>query len=470
VRLPISTKSTTRECAVSGTFYSSDKESLKKELLELFSKTREFEKKDVKAIIVPHAGYIFSAKTAAVAYKTLNSSYKNVFIIGSSHHIDIDATSIYNLGNYKTPMGEVNVNNTIVDELMKNHELFKHDPNAHAKEHTLEVQLPFLQTLYKDKLNIIPIIVATNNFDTIKKIAKSLKPYFEDKDNLFVISTDLSHYPSYEDANKVDIKTLQAIETNNSQTFIDTMIAHENLSLKNFHTSACGWSSVLTLMELTNSKKYRYEVLAYMNSGDIKDANRDKVVGYGAIRIFQTDDEFHLSDDEKKELLYISKLALEEAVINQKRVQLDKNKISKKLKNSLGAFVTLYKNGELRGCIGRFEPDQPLYEVIIDTSISAAFHDNRFTQVTKDELKDITIEISVLTPRKQIYSIDDVIIPKHGIYVEQGTKTGTYLPHVAKQMNWNATEFVQSCVVDKAKIDPKDFDDVKLYIYEALVF
>lgn len=460
----------TRPCAVAGSFYSKDKATLSHELTTLFKDAKSFENKDVHAIIVPHAGYVYSAPTATLSYKTLHKKYKNIFLIGSSHHINVDAASIYNIGNYETPLGEVKVNQTIVSELLQNKSLFAYYKDAHTKEHTLEVQLPFLQTIYGDNLNIVPIIMATSKLETIQAISKALEPYFND-DNLFVISTDLSHFPSYEQANIVDIDTLNSITSNNTQKFIATLTKNESLNIDDFHTSACGWSSVLTLMYLTQNKDYTYQLLEYTNSGDTLYGDKNRVVGYGSIRIYKEKQEkSFLSLEEKKQLLEIAKLSLHEATINNKRVSIDTSKFSPKLQEHLGAFVTLYKDGKLRGCIGRFEPNQSLADVIIDMAIAAAQQDTRFTKVTKSELNSIEIEISVLTPRKQIHSLDEIVIGKHGIYLQKGLLHGTYLPHVATQMNWSVEEFVYSCAVEKAGIDPNNLNDITLFIYEAIVF
>ncbi len=458
-----------REAVVSGSFYSKDKNELSLELKTLFKNSKTFTKEAINALIVPHAGYVFSAKTATIAYKTLNKKYKNIFLLGSSHHINVNGASIYNKGNYQTPLGEVKVNQTIVKKLIQESPLISYHKDAHTKEHTLEVQLPFLQTLYGDDLQIVPIIMATSDVDTIHTISKLLEPYFNE-DNLFVISTDLSHYPTYDNANSVDMKTLTSITTNNTQEFINRVVANEDSNIPNLHTSACGWSSILTLMYLTQNQDYTYEILEYTNSGDTKYGDKQKVVGYGAMRIYKQNKEFFLSASEKEELQDIAKLSLYEAVNKNQKIQIDASKVSPKLKLPLGAFVTLYKDKNLRGCIGRFEPNQPLYEVVVDMAIAAAFHDTRFKKVTTNELENITIEISVLTPRKKIDSLDEIVLGKHGIYVQKGSKTGTYLPHVATQMNWSVEEFVRSCAEEKARIDTSEIKDIELSTYEAIVF
>ena len=458
-----------RACAVAGTFYSDNKTELSTQIKSLLQTATKFEEQDIQAVIVPHAGYVFSAQTAATAYATLSKKYKNIFVIGSSHHVSFDGASIYNIGNYKTPLGEIQTNHDIVSSLMQN-PLFTYNRDAHTKEHTLEVQLPFLQTIYEGELNIVPIIMATQNMESIVEISKVLKPYFDDKDNLFVISTDLSHYPDYEDANVVDKRTLNALIQNNPQEFMNTIIKNEGSNTRGLVTSACGWSSLLVLLNMTKDENYKYEIVEYKNSGDTQYGEKNRVVGYGALRVYKDNDRFFLTDEEKEELHNLAKLSLYESTINNKRVDIDESTISPKLKQHLGAFVTLNKEKQLRGCIGQFEPNQPLYKVVTEMAISAARFDNRFNPVNADELKDIDLEISVLTPRKKINSIDEIKIGRDGIYIVHGNKNGTYLPQVATDMNWSVEEFVRSCCEEKARISPSDCKDAQIFTYEAIVF
>ena len=223
-------------------------------------------------------------------------------------------------------------------------------------------------------------------------------------------------------------------------------------------------------MNLTHNSDYVYEILEYKNSGDSQYGEKDRVVGYGAMRVYKKNNEFTLDANEKKELLNIAQLAIEESVLRNRRLEVDDTKVSAKLKKRLGAFVTLHLNGNLKGCIGRFEPDQALYEVVIDMAIAASRHDTRFTPVTKEELQKIKLEISVLTPRIKATSIDEIEVGKHGIYVKHGSKNGTYLPHVATEMKWDKEEFFRSCCEDKAGIESKDCKNAELYLYEAIVF
>ena len=450
-----------REMAVSGKFYPKDKLQLSRDVKHYLNTANASAKTKNKAFIVPHAGYIYSANIAATSYKNLSKQYKNIFIIGSSHYEDFEGASVYINGDYKTPLGSVVVNIDIAKKLVDENDLFDFEEDAHDEEHSIEVQLPFLQTIYTHDLSIVPIIIGTTNINEIKGIAKVLKPYFEDDENLFIVSSDLSHYPSYNLANKIDKKTLDVIVQNSPDKFFKLLKTNKQVD-----TLACGWSSILTLLYMTQDKKYKYEFLKYANSGDIKNADKNKVVGYSAMKVYE--EEFSLNDNEKAILRKIAKDTLDEAVIGGKKFEVDSSNLPKNLKEHLGAFVTLYKNKQLRGCIGTFEPNQPLYEVVRDMAISSAFNDTRFKQVTNDELDSIEIEISVLTPRKKIKSLDEIVIGRHGIYIQKGSRSGTYLPHVATQMNWDVEQFVSSCAHEKAGIS--DYSDADIFTYESIVF
>jgi len=460
---------TSRPCAAAGSFYSEDKNKLSAQVKNLLQEATLYPDEEVQALIVPHAGYLFSAPIAATAYKTLHKRYKNIFLIGSSHHVSFNGASLYNLGNYQTPLGEVKVNQEIVSKLLRYSNLFTYRPNAHDKEHTLEVQLPFLQTIYEKDLTIVPIIMATSELRTIIEISEVLKPYMNDE-NLFVISTDLSHYPAYEDAQRVDHLTLEALCKNSPQAFINAILENENLQIENLQTSACGWSSLLLLLYMTHHRDLVIESLQYKNSGDTHYGDKDRVVGYGAMRVYKKSVSFILTPKEKKKLLQVARDALNEATINNKRIEIDESSMPSKFKEHLGAFVTLNKEGALRGCIGTFEPTKSLLNVIIDMAISAAQNDTRFMQVTQAELESIEIEISVLTPRKRVYSLDEIVLGRDGIYIKKGFHSGTFLPHVATQMHWSVEEFVGHCAQEKAEIGYDGYKDAELFTYEAIVF
>lgn len=458
-----------RESVVDGSFYEANPAKLSLNISTLLQNADSFAQEDIQALIVPHAGYLFSGAVAATAYKTLKKRYKNIFLIGSSHHVDFDGVSLYNQGDYRTPLGLIRVNSEIIEKLIAENEFITYRAEAHKKEHTLEVQLPFLQSIYGDNLEIVPIIIASSELQTIQKLSLALEPYFN-AENLFIISSDLAHYPKYQDANSVDMHLLKAVQKNSAQEFINAIVENEDSKIQNLQTSACGWSSILTLLYLTQTRDLHYELLEYKNSGDTPYGERDRVVGYSALRIYRHAQGFTLTQEQKVQAKEIATLALHEAVRYNRRVSIETKSLFAPLMEPLGAFVTLYLDKKLKGCIGEFEPHKPLYEVIIDMAIAASRYDKRFEPLRSEELENSSLEISVLTPRKAIESLEEIELGRDGIYIEYGQKSGTYLPHVAMQMQWSKEEFVQSCCLEKAGLTLEECKSAKISIYQAIVF
>lgn len=459
-----------REAAVAGKFYSANKESLTNDLIQLFAPAKE-RKKDAIAIISPHAGYVFSGEVAASAINQINpeKKYKNVFIIASSHTSYFKGAAIYNAGNFETPMGEVKVNIELCNELIKNNDVFSINADAHKTEHSIEVQLPFLQFHLQNDFQIVPIVIGTDGASTSKKIAEALKPYFND-DNIFVISSDFSHYPEYSDAVKIDKETADAICSGNPDSLLNVITRYKNSDIENLATNCCGWSSVLTLMYLAGNG-YNYNLIDYKNSGDSQYGDHDRVVGYWAISLTKKEDtSFRLSDEEKIQLLQLARLTVETKVNEGKKPDLSQMNFSDNLNQQCGAFVTLHKNSELRGCIGRFEPNIPLYQVVVEMATAASMNDYRFSPVSKDELDSVDFEISVLTPMRKIDSVSEIVLGKHGIYISKNGRGGTFLPQVATETGWTLEEFLGHCSRDKAGLSYTGWKDADIYIYEAIIF
>jgi MEMO1 family protein len=464
-----------REPAVAGLFYEKDKQSLTDHLKQLFRDASEkrLVEKPVAALIVPHAGYLFSGEVAASAFVQLphDATYDNIFIIGSSHKATFKGASIYNNGNFKTPLGELEVNCDLATKLIDNHEVFNNFGEAHLKEHCLEVQLPFLQYHLHHQFKIVPIVIGSYDNAVCMQLAAALQPYFNSR-NLFVISTDFSHYPRYEDAVEVDKLTANAIISGDPEKLIAQLKYNTQLGIGNLHTSLCGWTSVLTLLYLTKkSSDLTYHDIQYKNSGDSKFGDKSGVVGYYAIAVTRNKPtQFYLSDADKTNLLAVARNQLTTVLKSKKdNVQIGDHE-SKALMEPAGAFVSLYKNGKLRGCIGQFGDGRPLRDVVRDVTKSSALHDHRFSPVRANELDDITIEISVLTPLKPISDISQINMGKHGIYIKKGNRSGTFLPQVVAKTDWTLDEFLGHCARDKAGIGWDGWRNADLFVYEAIVF
>lgn len=460
-----------REPAVAGTFYSSDPGELIEQLKNCFDNTEGIISNKISALIVPHAGYSYSGIVAASAYTHVNpdAAYENIFVIGSSHHVSFHAASVYNKGHYKTPLGVVPVNLDLTNALIRDNKDFVFNREAHAEEHTIEVQLPFLQYRIKQINQIVPIIIGVKDYDSCRRIAEALRPYFNSK-NLFIFSTDFSHYPTDEDARVIDEKTANAICQNNAQRLIEQLEENNSSKVSNLYTSLCGWSSVLTLTYLTEgNSKYKYKRIKYMNSSEFVNMRKNRVVGYQSIMI--ENDEYKtdcISEDNKNMLLKIANNALQKHLgLNEELVTINNLDC---LKQFNSVFVSIYVDGKLRGCIGQFSSEKELPELVASLAVTSAFNDDRFPPVSANELKGLRIEISVLTPLQKIYSIEEIELGKHGVHIEKDGKKGTFLPQVAIKTGWNLKEFLGHLARDKAHIGWEGWRKADLYVFEAIVF
>jgi hypothetical protein len=466
---------TVRPATQAGRFYENNPRILSHEVDSLLAQhAKDGTIDNVAALIVPHAGYYFSGNVAASAYARLHPEkpYKRIFLLGPSHHEWLDGASVNSEADfYATPLGEVKVDREVARQLMEADSVFSYQPKAHDREHCLEVQLPFLQRQFKDVPPIVPIIISTNDFAKLQQMADALKPWFTDE-NLFIISSDFSHYPSYADACEVDAKTGKAVESGNVEEFIAAIESNARSGIRNLATSACGEFPIITLMLMLDGH-YEVKHMMYQNSGDIDNHDHSRVVGYHAFAILRGEEKgFSLSDEEKQMLKKIAYESIKDS-LDGKSIAVANSQFSTltpTLKEKCGAFVSLHKQGRLRGCIGHFGEDMPLYMIVAEMARAAAFEDPRFSPVSRNELDDLDIEISVLTPMRRIHSLDEFELHKHGIYIRKGYRSGTFLPQVADEVNWSKEEFVGHCSQDKAGLGWNGWRDAELYVYEAIVF
>jgi len=466
-----------RRPAVAGTFYPDKPEELQKEVEKFFEEA--VPPKDggnVQAIIVPHAGYVFSGQVAASGFNQIDphKKYKRIFIIGSSHTTHFSGASVYAEGSFITPLGRVPVDSAMATTLIEQHCFFHFDKSVHNGEHSLEVQLPFLQAHMKHEFSIVPIVIGGQSPSNCFSIASALKQYLTE-DNLFVISSDFSHYPNNKDARMVDQLTVNAILTNKPETLLLTLENNAMMNVGGLLTSLCGWTSVLTLMYMTGGNNgYTYKHVQYMNSSDSPFGDTNRVVGYNSLVLFSDPNvgsqEFNINSEDRKTLLNLARNTILTFIRKEELLAPDTSGYSPMLRQPCGAFVSLHKEGNLRGCIGHFTPDMPLYAVVQQMAIAAATEDYRFARVKEPEMDSIDIEISVLSPLRKITSVDEIELGKHGIYIAKGKLTGTFLPQVATETGWTLEEFLGHCSRDKVGIGWEGWKSADIYIYSAIVF
>jgi len=461
--------------AVAGQFYPAQRDELQTMLARLFSTAASSKANgDVTAIIVPHAGYVFSGGVAACGYSLVDPSkqYDNVFVLGPSHYLDIERASVYTAGDFITPLGTVKVNKELGIRLAHDNPVFTTDIEAHNREHSVEVQIPFLQYWLKKDFRIVPIVVAARRPETLKKIAGALRPFFNAR-NLFIISSDFSHYPSYEDAVRVDSISAEAVVSNSPSYLMRVTEEYEAKGIPNLLTTMCGWSCIVTLLDMTEKMgDVRYTRITYKNSGDSEAGDKSRVVGYNAIAVtLRTHDEGErFNDADKRTLLAIARNTILTYLKDGTLPEIDSSRLSASVKAEGGTFVTLRKKGELRGCVGRFDSSLPLYQTVEQMAVASATQDYRFPPVQLSEVGGLEIEISALTPMRRISSIDEFQLGRDGIYIKKGMRSGTFLPQVAAETGWSKEEFLGHCSQDKAGLGWDGWKDAELYVYQAIVF
>jgi len=441
-----------KEPSVAGTFYPSDKNTLK-EAVEGFLLKAEAKPHSGRliAIISPHAGYIFSGQVAAYGYKNLKgSSIKRVILIGPSHQVGFKGASVYTKGGFRTPLGLVKINEKLAEDLLNETADVRFYPEAYEKEHSIEVQLPFLQTVLKD-FTIVPILISSPTRQTLEHLISRLTEMV-DENTLLLASTDLSHYHDYLKAKEMDGKIIAALER---LSILDT----EKL-LRNGEAELCGAFPVLITMEVSRRVGANMGVLfKYANSGEVTD-DKDRVVGYASLGLYNNP----ITEGEKKELLELAKDTITGYVTNGKVPELEIN--NPKLKADGAVFVTIKMNGLLRGCIGHIQPVIPLYQSVIRNAVAACSSDPRFPPMKEEDLKHMDVEISILSPLRPLKDVKNIQLGKHGLFIVKGMQSGLLLPQVATELGWNRDTFLEQ-VCAKAGLPKDAWKDAELYAFTA---
>ncbi len=464
----------TRKPAVAGSFYPASAKEIKSMLGGWLHLSGNNALTPPRAIIVPHAGYVFSGEVAASAYNRIPSGhqYKRVFLLGPSHRAGFAGASVDTVYSFaETPLGKVPIDTSLGKRLIsegKGAFTFWSEA-AHDGEHCLEVQLPFLQMVFGDVPPIVPIVIGTERLSVIQNIAKALEPYFNE-DNLFIISSDFSHYPSYEDARSSDLYLAETITTGGLEEFLEALRQIDKKDFPGQGTAACGACAIAVLLEMMDAQgrdSFSAEHVMYRNSGDSIYGDKDRVVGYNSIVFTSSDHLFHFTQEEKEKMIATARASIYSYL--GLKYDGDDSPVGVLKEKGYGVFVTLNLNGNLRGCIGRFTSPSSLHSTIREMARSAAFDDPRFPALSKKEAPEIEIEVSVLSPLKRIQSIDEFKLGRDGIYMIKGYNHGTFLPQVAKETGWNTEEFLGHCARDKAGIGYYGWKDAELYTYQTEV-
>lgn len=467
----------TREPAVAGKWYPNDKVQLEQMLKGFFDKailSADTPKEKPFALISPHAGFIYSGPVAAYSYNLVkNGDYDTVIIIGASHHSNRGIISVYDGDFFKTPLGTVPIDKDIVNELVKADPRIKKDKEVHKPEHSIEAQVPFLQYKMKN-FKIVPVLTAANDFELFDKVADAIIKIMEKskKKILLVASTDMSHYHDYNTATVMD-KSTTGLITAKKWDELKARISAGSCEL-------CGFDAVYIAGRVIRYFKADNAVLLnYANSGDTVPASASGgVVGYTAIAFYKNaqatttaEDKTELTPAEKKAMLELARKSIDYYLDNGKPYEPDKP-ASTMLNTDRAVFVTLKKHGELRGCIGQMIATTYLYKAVNQMAFSAAFKDPRFQPVKKEEMRDIHIEISVLTPMKKVKNADEIVMKRDGVHISKGYNSGVFLPQVATETGWDKATFLGELCSQKAGLPADCWKDpaADIRTFQVLLF
>lgn len=479
---------------VAGQFYPAGAEELRQKISYYLNKAKQAGGKkkteqDLLGLMVPHAGYDFSGQAAAYAYFLLEGRQADtVVVVCNAHSVPFYGIAVDPSDAWETPLGRVAVNRGMADELVASHESIKFDSQVHALDHTLEVQLPFLQTVLAGTFRVLPILIGapeSPKHDQSHVLADVLRGVMGESD-LLLASSDMSHYPSYEQANEIDRETLAVIEKGDSKELKEYLRALEKKGIPNEHTALCGEDAVRTLLNIwSTSGGGEIDTLYYANSGDTALGDKDAVVGYGVVAFWRAavggNDpgrgaeakvqlSYGLTEAQKQTLLRIARQTVESYAASGHIPDFDIT--DNRLARNEGAFVTLKKQGRLRGCIGQIVPaDKPLWQVVRDQAVAAASEDPRFPPVTPGEFSDIEYEVSVLSKPEKIDDWRKVKPGQHGVIVRKGRQGGVFLPQVATEAGWDREELLSSLCAHKAGLPADSYksDDVELQVFTAQV-
>ncbi len=429
-----------RPAAAAGKFYTRDKKELLQQL-EYFEKNNlcDYPNFSTRAIIVPHAGYIYSGQLSYSGFQYLDKNVKNVFIIAPSHYVAVKNVALSEFNAWGTPLGEIEVNQKINQEMIAKFGCEIQD-DAFKEEHSAEVQVPFIQN-FLPNVKIIPILTGRN----IEKITEIISYYWENKENAFVISSDLSHFYPSKDARKIDHTTAELIETKD---------------IENFESErACGAIGVCALTKFANQKGFSLIRVALYNSGDITDDN-ERVVGYGS---------WILYEGEKNKFIkkyfsdYVIDVCKKSIFARLHKEEFKPKEIPAVFAQSGATFVTLEKNGDLRGCIGSIIAHRPLIDDLAQNAQNSAFSDPRFTPLREDEFNDLEINVSILSSPEKMEFEDEADLRQQirpnidGLIIKDGLYQATYLPSVWEQLP-DKVMFLNSLKI-KAGLNPNHFSD-----------
>ncbi|HOJ34094.1 MAG TPA: AmmeMemoRadiSam system protein B [Candidatus Hydrogenedentes bacterium] len=477
-------KQKTFSSPLAGRWFAADPEELRAEIRNYFESAASMPQKDIIALVLPHAGYMYSGRTAAAGVKMASGkTYNRILVMGPSHRLPMEnIASVPDYTHFETPLGQIALDADFIQKL-KEDPHFRTVPGAFEYEHSVQIEVPLLQETFHD-FRLVPVVVGQLDAATAKSMGDTLRKLV-DTDTLVVVSSDFTHYgPNYgylpfreneaENLKKLDMGAFAFIEKKDAEGFLGYI--HET------GATICGASPIAVLLNLL-PQEAAVSLVQYDTSGALmKDFTNS--VSYLSIACAgswpQQDSQPQglsssgsLTEEDKRRLLELARKTLNYALEHRKTPKPEDLgvEITPGMKQIMGAFVTLKKNGELRGCIGEIFPQRPVYEAVMAQTLNAAFEDPRFPPVRADELQDISFEISAYAegPRP-VASYEDIQLGRDGIVLEKQGRRALFLPQVAPEQGWDLPTTLEH-LSRKAGLPPDAWKEgAKFSVFQAIVF
>ena len=473
-----------RPPAVAGQFYPGEKAGLEAALAKAFAAApKKVFPKPVRAIIVPHAGYAFSAACAATAFKQLEGlGADRVVLIGCPHRVAVRGGAVWARGAWETPLGRV-----LIDEagaramIAAGGGQIREGRDPHGPDHCLEVEVPFLQKVLTPGFRLVPILFHATGEADFEALEAALKAVCDAK-TVVVVSTDLSHFPGRQDAEAVDERTLESWTTLDNAAIAQVSREQMGKGTASLDCTMCGQDAVLGLIRA--AKGLGLAGLAITGSANSAAVNGDeaRVVGYGAAVLYGDAPATALAretppapaagpgaipDEAGRRLIAIARKTIEAAAAGKPPPEPKEDDPALQVKR--GCFVTLHKGGELRGCIGCFGSEDPLPATVRRMAVASSQEDPRFPPVTPAEVPQLDIEISILSEIAPCPDWKSIVLGTHGVIVRKGGRSGVFLPQVATETGWTLEEFLGHLARDKAGIGAEGWKDPETKLFTFTV-
>ena len=467
--------------SLAGSWYSNDPEALKKQFETFFEKAKPETIENVIALILPHAGYQWSGQTATFGLKTTEKKYKRIVVIGPSHRTAMEEIiSVPRATHFETPLGQIPLDTEFIDKLLKS-PMVQNVPHAHQSENSIEMELPILQ-YYQEDFKLVPIVAGQCSLEAVEKAGAILKSIV-DENTLVIASSDFVHYGrghGYvpftenipEQIKELDMGAYQYIANLDAKGFLEYK--------RKTGATICGSVPIAILLSMM-SEPSKAHLIKYATSGELTGDFSNSVsymsIAFSGVWIKPPEIETHannteLTEEDKKQLLLLARKTMVYALQNRRVPEAPDLgiTISDAMRPARAAFVTLKKNSQLRGCIGDIFPQRPLYKSVITNAIHACVNDRRFTPVSQDELKDITIEISALTAPAPIASADEIRIGIDGVVLNKDSHSAVFLPQVAPEQGWDVNQMLTQLSL-KARLAADGWKEgASFLVFQAEVF